>query len=162
VTFETGDRVVYPSHGVAVVESVEDRTVGDSACSCYCLRLLTTETSVIVPVQNADTIGLRRTVQKRDVLRVLDRLRGGDNGTRRDWRDRFKENTDRLRTGQLGDVADVLSNLAGLAGERALSYREKRMMEKARDLLIGEIAAVQSVPIEDATAQVEKALGAES
>lgn len=154
-----GDNVVYPNHGVAVIERIDERQIGDQSWPCYHLRLVASSALVVVPLQNARTVGLRRTIKKKDVTDVLDRLRNEADGTSNNWKGRFKENSDRMRTGLLPDVADVLKSLSKLASTRSLSFREKLMLEKARELVVTEIAAVQKVEAGAASVLVDQALG---
>ena len=158
--FKIGDRVVYPSHGVAVVEGIEELDLGGALWPCYQLRLLNTNTGVVVPVQNVRSIGVRKTAARHEVTQALDRLRQDAALSNPDWKGRFKENTDRMRGGRLEDLVFVLKSLTLLATTRTLSFREKTMLDKARQLVVGEIAAGTRTTPEAAADLVRQALGA--
>ena len=94
----------------------------------------------MVPFHNVDSVGLRRVVRNGEVQRILDFLTDGKCENHADWKYRFKENSDKMRTGSLLDVAEVLKGLLLLAQGKALSFREKKMLERARYLLVSELA----------------------
>ena len=157
--FKIGDQVVYPNHGVAVVEKIDALSIAGQQWPCYQLRIAANSALIVVPLQNAASVGLRRTIAKREVTGVLDRLREGSRASA-DWKGRFKENSDRMRSGRLGDVAEVLRSLSQLAKSRSLSFREKLMLDKARELVVSEIAAVEKLTEPKANEIVDEALKA--
>jgi CarD family transcriptional regulator len=159
VSYKVGDHVVYPNNGLAHVEAVVDCMIGGQPCPCYQLRILSSQTVVVVPVQNAEVVGLRRTIPRRQVAVVLERLRDERAPTANTWKGRFRENADRMRSGQLLEVADVLRDLTVLATSRTLSFREKLMLDKARDLVVHEIAAAAQLAPNRAAEMVAQALG---
>ena len=99
----------------------------------------------MVPCQNAGSVGLRRVVRNGEVQKVLDLLSIAENGGNGDWKDRFKENSDRMRTGSLLEVASVLKSLIALHQAKPLSFREKKMLERARYLLVSELAMAREL-----------------
>jgi CarD family transcriptional regulator len=157
--YKVGERVVYPHHGVAVVEALQELTIGGAQWPCYQLRILSSNTVAVVPLRNARTVGLRRTADRREVAAVIERLGAAVVAATRDWKERFKENSERMRSGRLDDLAEVLKSLTAVAASRTLSFREKLMLDKARGLVVGEIAAVSRTSAEAAAAMVERALG---
>ena len=138
--FHIGDKVVYPNHGVGVIEQISSRAVGTTVERFYLLNIKASSLKVMVPCQNAGSVGLRRVVKNGEVQKVLDLLSISGNGTNGDWKDRFKENSERMRTGSLLEVAGVLKNLIALHQAKPLSFREKKMLERARYLLVSELA----------------------
>jgi CarD family transcriptional regulator len=142
--FHIGDKVVYPNHGVGVIEQIGSRTVGATAERFYLLHIKASSLKVMVPCHNADNVGLRRVVRNGEIQRVLDFLSLSENGSNGDWKDRFKENSDRMRTGSLLEVAGVLKNLIALHQAKPLSFREKKMLERARYLLVSELAMARN------------------
>ena len=138
--FHIGDKVVYPNHGVGVIEQISSRAVGTTIERFYLLNIKASSLKVMVPCQNAGSVGLRRVVKNGEVQKVLDLLSINGNGTNGDWKDRFKENSERMRTGSLLEVAGVLKNLIALHQAKPLSFREKKMLERARYLLVSELA----------------------
>jgi CarD family transcriptional regulator len=142
--FHIGDKVVYPNHGVGIIEQISSRSVGQTIEKFYLLHIKASSLKVMVPCQNAGNVGLRRVVKNGEIQKVLDLLSIGENGSNGDWKDRFKENSDRMRTGSLLEVAGVLKNLIALHQAKPLSFREKKMLERARYLLVSELAMARN------------------
>ena len=142
--FHIGDKVVYPNHGVGVIEQISSRSVGATVERFYLLHIKASSLKVMVPCQNAGSVGLRRVVKNGEIQKVLDVLSISGNGTNGDWKDRFKENSERMRTGSLLEVAGVLKNLIALHQAKPLSFREKKMLERARYLLVSELAMARN------------------
>jgi CarD family transcriptional regulator len=143
--FHIGDRVVYPNHGVGVVEQVSTRTLNGSVEKYYLLNIKSSNLKVTVPFHSVAAVGLRRVVKNGEIQKILDFLAvDGDSENAADWKDRFKENSDRMRTGSLLEVAAVLKNLLVLRESKSLSFREKKMLERARYLLVSELAMARN------------------
>jgi CarD family transcriptional regulator len=142
VTFEIGDKVIYPNHGLGVVQKIESRTIMGMTCGFYQLRMVSNETTVLVPVENADSVGLRKAVGNSEVDRLYSLLGDGKIDTGQNWKGRFKDNSDRMRTGSIYDVVEVLKSLTFLARSKNLSFREKRMLDRAKFLVVSEISEV--------------------
>jgi CarD family transcriptional regulator len=156
--FHIGDKVVYPNHGVGVIEQISSRTIGASVEQFYLLKIQSSSLKVMVPFHNVGTVGLRRVVRNGEIQKILDFLTDGacDNNT--DWKDRFKENSDRMRTGSLLDVAAVLKGLLLLTQSKPLSFREKKMLERARYLLVSELAMAKNCEDQQVEDLLTKAL----
>jgi CarD family transcriptional regulator len=144
LNFHIGDKVVYPNHGVGVIEQIGSRSIGASIERFYLLNIKASSLKVMVPCHNAGSVGLRRVVRNGEIQKVLDLLSISENGSNGDWKDRFKENSDRMRTGSLLEVAGVLKNLIALHQAKPLSFREKKMLERARYLLVSELAMARN------------------
>ncbi len=144
LNFHVGDKVVYPNHGVGVIENIGSRTIGTNVERYYLLHIKASSLKVMVPCQNAGNVGMRRVIRNGEIQKVLDLLALAEKGANGDWKDRFKENSDRMRTGSLLDVASVLKNLIALHAAKPLSFREKKMLERARYLLVSELAMARS------------------
>jgi len=142
VEFAVGDKVVYPSQGVSVVESIGDEELAGQMMRCYHLRLLSTSSKVMVPVGNSERVGLRPLSDPDVVERALARLQGKDAEREHDWKDRYRANLDRIKTGDLDEIVDVLLCLAEVASRKTLSFRERKMFDHARQLLAHEVAEV--------------------
>jgi CarD family transcriptional regulator len=138
--FQIGEKVVYPNHGVGIIEQISSRTMGTTVEKFYLLKIATSSLKVMVPFANVDSVGMRPVVRNGEVQKIVDYLSSGECINAADWKDRFKENSDRMRTGALADVAVVLKSLLILGQDKSLSYREKKMLERARYLLVSEIA----------------------
>jgi CarD family transcriptional regulator len=158
VTFQVGDKVIYPNHGLGVIERIEEKTILGTTCGFYSLRIAANETTVLVPVGNADGVGLRRAIDDEEVTRLFRLLGDGKIDSQQNWKGRFKDNSERMRTGSIYDVAEVLKSLSYLAKSKSLSFREKRMLDRARFLVVSEVSEVMREPAETIESRVDKAL----
>src|SRR5947207_11317977 len=142
VTFQVGDKVIYPNHGLGIVERIEEKTILGTTCGFYHLRIVANDTTVLVPVSNVDGVGLRRAIGDQDVERLFGLLGDGKIDNHQNWKGRFKDNSDKMRSGSIYEVADVLKSLTFLAKSKSLSFREKRMLDRAKFLIISEVSEV--------------------
>lgn len=156
--FKVGDKVVYPNHGIGVIESIHKPSDDGDKSSFYRLRILANDSTVMVPACNTTQVGLRRVISKKDIERVFGVLEDGDIPVHSNWKGRFQENSNRMRTGAILEVAAVLKNLSLLSQHKTLSYRERRMLDKARYLVVSEIAEVEKVSEAMVEEKVEKAV----
>ena len=157
MAFEIGDKVIYPNHGLGTIERIETKTIMGTTCGFYQLRMAN-ETTVFVPVDNVDGVGLRRAITDTEVERLFDLLGDGKIDSHQNWKGRFKDNSDRMRTGSIYDVVEVLKSLTFLSKGKSLSFREKRMLDRAKFLVISEISEVMAKKTPDIESEVEKAL----
>ncbi len=158
MSFQVGDKVIYPNHGLGVVEKIEEKTILGTTCGFFHLRILSNETTVLVPVVNVDNVGLRRAITDEEVERLFHLLGDGKIDNHQNWKGRFKDNSDKMRTGSIYDMADVLKSLTFLAKSKSLSFREKRMLDRAKALIISEISEVMRLTSNEVEDRVEKAL----
>jgi CarD family transcriptional regulator len=142
--FHIGDKVVYPNHGVGIIEQISSRTIGASIEKFYLLKIKSSSLKVMVPFNNVTSVGLRRVVRNGEIQKILDFLSDGECLNNADWKYRFKENSERMRTGSLLEVAGVLKSLLLLNQSKPLSFREKKMLERARYLLVSELAMAKN------------------
>ena len=160
IEFKIGDKVVYPNHGVGVIDKIESRQYGENndESTFYSLRILANDSTVLVPTSNIQLVGLRPIMRKAEVSRVLKVLENEEFSITDDWKGRYQENCERMRTGSIVDVATVFKNLTFLSTSKNLSYRERKMLDKAKYLIVSEIAEVQRSNEETVEAQIEKAI----
>jgi CarD family transcriptional regulator len=158
LNFKVGDKVVYPNHGVGVIEQLARRTIGETETSFYRLRIVATDSTVMVPVDNTKTVGLRKVLSRRETSRVLKALRDGEVTTYDDWKGRFQANSEKMRTGDVKAVAEVLKSLTMLNEVKPLSYRERKMLDRARFLLVSELAEASGKETEEIETQIDAAL----
>ncbi|HET7751295.1 MAG TPA: CarD family transcriptional regulator [Terriglobales bacterium] len=156
--FHIGDKVVYPNHGVGIIEQISSRTIGATVEKFYLLKIKSSSLKVMVPFSNVNTVGLRRVVRNGEIQKILDFLNDGECNNNADWKYRFKENSERMRTGSLLDVAAVLKSLLLLNQTKPLSFREKKMLERARYLLISELSLAKNQDEEQVEQLLNKAL----
>ena len=157
MAFDIGDKVIYPNHGLGVIERIETKTIMGTTCGFYQLRMAN-ETTVFVPVDNVDGVGLRRAVSDHEVERLFHLLGDGKIDSHQNWKGRFKDNSDRMRTGSIYDVVEVLKSLTFLSKSKSLSFREKRMLDRAKFLVVSEITEVLAEKTPAVEEKVEKAL----
>jgi CarD family transcriptional regulator len=158
VTFQVGDKVIYPNHGLGVIERIETKTILGTTCGFYSLKMVGTDTIVLVPLDNVESVGLRRAIGNGEVDRLFGLLADGKIDSHQNWKGRFKDNSDRMRTGSIYDVVEVLKSLTFLSRSKNLSFREKRMLDRAKFLVVSEVSEVlcqQTVAVE---ARVNEAL----
>lgn len=158
MSFSVGDKVIYPNHGLGVVEKVEEKTILGTTCGFFHLRILSNDTTVLVPVANVDNVGLRRAIDDEEVERLFSKLGDGKIDNHANWKGRFKDNSDKMRSGSIADMADVLKSLTFLAKSKSLSFREKRMLDRAKSLIVSEVSEVMRVTPGDIENRVEQAL----
>ena len=158
MTFQIGERVVYPNHGVGVIENISSRNFGAQLERFYLLRLATNHLTVMVPFSHASCVGLRKVTKATETARVLAFLSNGSIHLTADWKDRFKENSDKMRVGGLLVVAEVFKTLIIIQMEKPLSFREKKMLDKARSLLISEVSIAKGINEGSSIETLSKAL----
>jgi len=156
--FRVGQKVVYPNHGVGIIEQIEQKQIGDAALSFYTLRLAATNSVVLVPVANAKEVGLRAPIKTGECELLFKNLADDFIAPAGDWKNRFKEFSEKMKSGDIFEVADVLKNLTFLHSQKPLSFREQRMLERALYLVVSELVAVCRQPECNIKAQVEDAL----
>jgi len=159
MTFQIGDKVVYPNQGVGVIENISTRSFGASFEKFYLLRFGCNSMTVLIPFSNAANIGLRRVTKDREISRVLSYLSNGTCAINPDWKVRYKENADKMQSGDLLKAAEVFRALLQLHVEKPLSFREKKMLDRARYMLLSEISIARNVPEVHAVKMLQKALG---
>jgi CarD family transcriptional regulator, regulator of rRNA transcription len=140
VAFRKGDTVVHPEHGAAVVEEVREKEFLGEKRKYLVLRVVYGDLTVLVPTDSTDQVGLRPCVSKNEVKKVLKVLTEDETSVAANWSRRFKNNLEKLHSGDPYEVAEVLRNLAIRDREKGLSAGEKRMITKARQILISELA----------------------
>ena len=158
MTFEIGDKVIYPNHGLGIVERIEEKTILGTTCGFYHLRIVANDTTVLVPLANVDGVGLRRAISDDEVERLFGLLGDGKIDNHQNWKGRFKDNSDKMRSGSIYEVADVLKSLTFLSKSKSLSFREKRMLDRARFLVVSEISEVMRETAAAIEGRVDRAL----
>ncbi len=158
MTFQIGEKVVYPNQGIGTVETVSSRCFGGQFEKFYLLRLLYSSMTVMVPFSHVEEVGLRKVTRNGELSRVLNFLACGECYRSQDWKNRFKENSEKMRVGGLLQIGEVLKSLLLLQLHKPLSFREKKMLDRARHMLVTEISISRGMPVTQATELIEKAL----
>jgi len=144
-TFHIGDKVVYPNHGVGTIENISTRNFGAQLERFYLLRLSYNRMTVMVPFSHAGDVGLRKVTKTTEVNRVMAFLATGEVKRTQDWKDRFKENSEKMRVGGLMGLAEVFKELVILQTAKPLSFREKKMLDCSRRMLITEVSIARAI-----------------
>ncbi|HZF07505.1 MAG TPA: CarD family transcriptional regulator [Thermoanaerobaculia bacterium] len=158
MTFKVGQKLVYPNHGVTVVETIAADSIDGNEQTYYHLRLLSNNSKVMVPKANLELVGLRPLCQTREVRMLFEILEDGNIDTYKDWKGRYKQNLDKMKTGRLTEVAEVLKNLRLVSQRKSLSFREKKMYERAKYFIVSEVAHVKDIHEREAEELVERSL----
>lgn len=139
MTFQVGEKVVYPNHGVATIENISSRSFGPRFERFYLLRLNCNNMTVMIPFSHVDEVGLRKVTKNGEVARVLCFLADGKCRCSQDWKDRYKENCLKMQSGSLLEIAEVFKTLLIVQSEKPLSFREKKMLDRARQMILTEL-----------------------
>jgi CarD family transcriptional regulator len=158
MTFQIGEKVVYPNQGIGTIENISSRSFGSQTERFYLLRLLFSSMTVMVPFSHVEDIGLRKVTRNGELARILSFLADGDCRCCHDWKNRFKENSEKMRVGGLLQIAEVLKSLLLLQQEKPLSFREKKMLDRARHMLVTELSISRGLREVEAADLLQKAL----
>lgn len=156
--FRKGDTVVHPEHGAAVIEELRDREFLGEKRKYLVLRVAYGDLTLMIPVDSTEEVGLRQVVSKNEVKKVLKVLTEDESSMAANWSRRFKNNMEKLHSGDPYQVAEVLRNLAIREREKGLSAGEKRMIQKARQILISELSYATGKSEEDAEIMIDDVL----
>lgn len=156
--FTIGDRIVYPMHGAGVIEKIEERKIlGEIRCY-YILRIPCGDMEIMIPTDNSGQIGIRSVVTEEHLTEVLVMMEENSTMMPNNWNRRFRENMDKLKTGKIENVAEVVRNLMRVDREKKLSTGEKKMLANAKQILVSEIILVKNVDPETASDMISAAV----
>ena len=156
--FDIGDKVVYPHHGAGTVVRKEKREVLGETREYLTIQILHNDMTVNVPCENAERVGLRTVIDQRTVAMVVRTLSGGSTEMPKNWNRRFKHNRDKMKTGNIFELAEVVRNLAVRNNEKGLSTGEKQMFVKAKKILASELMYAKDMNEEEAAAWLDEVL----
>lgn len=143
--FKVGEKVVYPAHGVGVIKGIQTRTISGTEKTFYMLQIMENGMTIMIPTENVDSVGLRRIIGKDMVSKVYKILRQRrveiDQQT---WNRRYREYTEKIKTGSVLEIATVLRDLFVLKGDKELSFGERKMLDTARNLLVKELSIARA------------------
>jgi CarD family transcriptional regulator len=137
--YKIGDKIVYPMHGAGIIEQIEQKVILGERREYYVLRVPCGDMKIMIPVDKSDEIGVRSVISAQEMDEVLAILRGESTEMSANWNRRYRENTDKLKTGDAREVAEVLRNLLRTDREKTLSTGEKKMLSSARQILVSEM-----------------------
>ena len=156
--FDVGDKVVYPHHGAAVIEKREKIEAFGEKKEYLILRLAYGDLTLKVPADNTDSVGLREVINDEEVEEVFAVLRKKEARMPTNWSRRFKNHVEKLKSGDIYQVAEVVRNLSIREADRGLSAGEKRMLAKARQILVSELALAEHTNEDKAEALLDEVL----
>ncbi len=155
--FKPGDKAVYPAHGVGEVKAIETREISGNKQTFYILRILDNGMTIMVPTQNVKSVGLREIIGEDQVEEVYEILQERDiTVDNQTWNRRYREYMDKIKSGSVYEIAEVLRDLSLLKFEKELSFGERKMLDTARTLLVKELAIAQGLGEEDVLKEIQK------
>lgn len=137
--FSIGDKVVYPMHGAGVIEAIEEQEVLGEIRKYYIMRMPIGDMKVMIPINNIQGIGLRQVIDEAGVQKVLGILNDRSSTSTQNWNQRYRNNLEKIKSGNIYEVAEVVRNLMIRENEKGLSTGERKMLENARQILISEL-----------------------
>lgn len=156
--FRVGDKVVYPHHGAAIIKSLEEKVVQGEKKKYYVLRLAYGDLTLMVPADNTEEVGIRDVIRRDELDKVFKVLKSKECRMPTNWSRRFKTHVEKLRSGDIYQVAEVVRNLARREKEKGLSAGEKRMLSRARQILVSEVIFAANVDEGEAEKMLDKVL----
>lgn len=157
--FKIGDNAVYPSHGVGIIKRIEEKKISGQCKSFYVLKIIENGMTIMVPTDNTVGVGLRSVINDKDIEDIYSILR--DRNVKIDrttWNRRYREYTDKIKTGSVKEIAEVLRNLFLLKHSKDLSFGEKKMFNVAKNLLVKEISIARKEQEESIESSLSQAL----
>jgi CarD family transcriptional regulator len=158
--FEIGDKAVYPGHGIGVIESIEKKQIMGKEQMFYILKIMDNGMTIMIPRDNVSAVRLREVIRKIDVTKVIHILKDRevtlDNQT---WNRRYREYMEKINTGSIFEIAEVLRDLHLLKDEKELSFGERKIMDLAKNLLVKELAIARDVKESDILREIKSIFG---
>ncbi|MGI6037372.1 MAG: CarD family transcriptional regulator [Limnochordia bacterium] len=156
MTFEVGDKVVYPMHGAGIIEAIEEKEILGEKHKYYIMHLPIGDMRVMLPMANVKEIGLRPVIEREDVPEVIKLLRAEQTKMSVNWNRRYRANMEKMKTGDIREVAEVVRNLVIRDNEKGLSTGERKMLETAKQILVSELILVSGKTEEEVEAHLEE------
>ncbi len=156
--FNVGDRVVYPMHGAGIIEAIEEKEILGEKQQYYIMRLPVGDLRVMVPVNAVDEVGLREVINSEEVEKVLEILDAERSKMSNNWNRRYRANLEKIRSGDIFEVTEVVKNLSLRDQEKGLSTGERKMLESARQILVSELVLAKDLSEQDARSLIEQKL----
>jgi CarD family transcriptional regulator len=158
--FNVGDVIVYPAHGVAEVELIEEREISGTIISFIILKVLDTQMTVMVPISNVKNVGIRPLIGNKEIEKVFSILRQRDiHVDNQTWNRRYREYMEKIKSGNASEIAEVLRDLNILKRGKELSFGERKMYDTAKNLLMNEISISMKMDRTKVEKMIEEALG---
>ncbi len=156
--FNIGDKVVYPMHGAGIIEAIEEKEILGNKRKYYIMRLPLGDMKVMIPIDSTEDIGLREIIGEKEFAKVIKVLKGEKSDMSQNWNRRYRANMDKIKSGDIYEVAEVVRNLILLDQEKGLSSGERKMLNNAKQILISEFSLVHDLNEQQAEELVYKTL----
>lgn len=153
--FNVGDKVVYPMHGAGVIEAIEEKEVLGAKRKYYIMKLAYGDMKVMVPLENTEEVGLRQVIDSDEAKKVLSILQDSETAMSNNWNRRYRANLEKIKTGDIYEVAEVVRNLSLRDKEKGLSTGERKMLDNARQILVSELILAKNVKEEKITSLLD-------
>ncbi len=151
-----GQKVSYPNQGVCLIEDIEKRKIAGNSMKFYSLRVLSDNSTIFVPLDNAESVGLRPILDQTECKNLMTHLEADFDNVSNDWKVRAREFQEKLTSGDVFEAADVLKKLTFLSNEKKLSFREQSFLEKAKFLIVSEVANAGLAKEESLETRIDK------
>ncbi|MCR1898711.1 CarD family transcriptional regulator [Irregularibacter muris] len=148
--FNIGDKIVYPMHGAGIIEAIEEKEILGKKRKYYVMRLPLGDMKVMIPIDSTQDIGLREVINEQEFSDVLEILKGDKSKMSQNWNRRYRANMEKIKSGNIYEVAEVVRNLLLLDREKGLSTGERKMLNSAKQILISEFSLVRDLNEEQA------------
>ncbi|MGB9814253.1 MAG: CarD family transcriptional regulator [Thermovenabulum sp.] len=155
--FNIGDKVVYPMHGAGIIEAIEEKEILGEKHKYYVMRIPLNNMKIMIPINNVKEIGIRQVAGDEEIEEVFKILKGAKSKMPTNWNHRYRANLEKIKSGNIFQVAEVVRNLSIREREKGLSTGERRMLENAKQILISEIVLSKNIDAEDANRLIEQA-----
>lgn len=156
--YKVGDNVVYPMHGAGVIEAIEEREVLGERQKYYIMALPVGDMKVMIPMDSAEEVGLRQVIDDEGVKRVYEILGGEETAMSTNWNRRYRANMEKIKSGDVFEVAEVVRNLTLRDRDKGLSTGERKMLESARQILISELVVASGATEDEVNAKIARLL----
>ena len=143
--FKIGDNIVYPMHGAGIIEAIEDKEVLGEIQQYYVIKMPINNMQVMIPIKKISTSRIRRVVDKLVLENVLDIFHFGESDRSMTWKERYKSNMEKMKTGQIQEGAEVVRDLMRINKEKALNTSEKQMLDNARRIFVSEMGLIKGI-----------------
>ena len=156
--FDIGDKILYPMHGAGVIEKIEETDILGEKKSYYVLKISGRDIKIMVPVENSLRIGVRPVASEEEVRAAVGVLEAESSVMPSNWNRRYRENTEKLKSGDIAQVAEVVRNLSRVDRKKKLSAVETKMLINARQILISELVLAGGMEVEEASGLIDRAV----
>ncbi|MFV0517691.1 MAG: CarD family transcriptional regulator [Aminipila sp.] len=156
--YTIGDKIVYPMHGAGVIEQIEEKEILGEKRRYYILKVPCGDMKIMIPVEKSEEIGVRKIISEQDLQGVISILHNDSGEMSGNWNRRYRENMEKLKSGNVVAVAEVVRNLARMDRDKKLSTGEKKMLSNAKQILMSEIILVRDIEQEEANDIIDRAI----